>query len=267
MIRRDMSRPDGTSAWLLIPQISHAHLAGALSAAWRGPQFALFEPAGELQAAIMHHDDGWKSWDAEPGVDPDTGQPANFTEMLLGESLAIWRHSIADAKQFGHLAAFAVAGHFCALLRRFDSWKESQAKRLLAEKFLTYHDRQMIDWLSMWQSEDRTGRSTATAETAISWLQFFDALSLWFCTASRTAPESFVAPGGTLVTFTPLANDRIAVDPWPWPLPSLELKVVGQSVPAEPYADAKALAAAPHQEVALAWRLEPHVKPLAGNEN
>src|SRR5688572_24534396 len=103
MIRRDVTEPDGQSFfWLLIPQISHAQLAGELATFWTitldpwiSNRLELHPERMELILAILHHDDGWASWDAEPGVDSDTGTPSNFNEMLLGESLAIWRHSIS----------------------------------------------------------------------------------------------------------------------------------------------------------------------------
>ena len=262
MIRRDWTETDGSRQWLLIDQIKHAGLAGQLAETWRGEAHCSLEPRGEILQAVIHHDDGWALWDSAPGIDANTGMPSNFNEMLLGESLAIWRHSITAAQRWGNLAAYAVAGHFCALLRRFDSWQKSPAKEQLARKFLDYYDRQMGVWLAGWQPHDQTEDPEVIAERGVAWLQFFDALSLWFCCAERTSPESFVAPGGTRVTFTPMNGQRVAVDPWPWPQRDLKLGVSGRKVAATGYADAKALADAPHEPVTLAWRLEPQIRSL-----
>ena len=69
-------------------------LAGALAAHWGDATLAGLRPHGEALAAISHHDDGWRDWDAIPDVDPVAGRPLSFVEMPLATSLDIWRRSI-----------------------------------------------------------------------------------------------------------------------------------------------------------------------------
>ena len=164
-------RADGAEAWILISQIDHAQLAARLAAHWRGPAADQLEPRLELLAAIEHHDDGWAGWEAKPGVDDVTGRPLAFDEMLLGESLAIWRHSITAAEAFGPLAAYCVAGHFCALLERFDSCAPGgPAKQKLAESFLAYFAKRRAAWLAQCEATDpaRLSRRSPKSPTAAS---------------------------------------------------------------------------------------------------
>ena len=114
MIRRDEPADGAPSHWALISQVEHARLAGRLAEPWVDGPFAPLWPRDELLWAIEHHDDGWRQWEACPGVDSRTGRPRNFTEMPAAEALAIWRHSVDAAAAAFPLAGYVVAGHFCA---------------------------------------------------------------------------------------------------------------------------------------------------------
>jgi hypothetical protein len=86
----------------------------------------------------------------------------------------------------------------------------------------------------------------------------FDAISLWFCCAVRTAPEQFSLPGSRQTTFTPENAHDIRVTPWPFAEPELTLAVEGRRVSAarnevSDAADQAGDAAA----VRLDWRLLP----------
>ncbi|MGH7139967.1 MAG: DUF3891 family protein, partial [Pirellulales bacterium] len=149
MIRRSK----GTDRWVLISQVEHARLSGALAEAWGNEPFARLESHDELVAAVTHHDDGWSAWEVAPKVDLQTGRPLDFTETPLTDSLAIWRESIRRAGDIGPLAAYMVSGHFSALLERFSSrWKSDASLQLLAQQFLTDEraDRQRA--LARWQT-------------------------------------------------------------------------------------------------------------------
>lgn len=272
MIRRDWNPDRQPAAWLLISQVVHAQLAARLAEYWVSPALAPAEARDELLAAIAHHDDGWHAWEEHPAVDPRSGRPRNFTEMPLDQGLTIWQASIARCATIGPLAAYAVSGHFAALLERFDHWRSAGADEQTAgQEFLDQQRQLRAEWLAQWLGED-DGRTEDDARRALGWLQFFDALSLWLCCAERHDPETFELPGGDTIAFSPLSPQRIVVQPWPWLPRRLLLEAAAQSVPRSHYADADALSAAPHEPYTLRWQLlgpatEGHGEPIRAGKN
>jgi hypothetical protein len=256
MIRRDHTTADGQHRWVLIAQPEHARLSGLLAESWGAAPFVPLDPRDELLAAIYHHDDGWADWERSPQVDPQSGRPLAFTEMPLADSLAIWRGSIDAASRFGELAAWAVAGHFSALLRSSTTWRKAGGEQMqLAEEFLHEQDTSRAEWLARWLSADPKANTRELAGQGLRHLQFFDALSLWFCCAERSLPQTFEPPDGPLVTITPVDSGSFEVQPWPFTVSALPVSVAGRSVPAVRYSDAEQLAAAKSSDVRLDWVL------------
>jgi len=260
MIRRDLVQESGRPCWMLISQLDHAHLAAELAEQWGSSPFAPLSPRDSLIAAIHHHDDGWSDWERQPKVDRTTGIPLAFNELPVEESLAIWRGSITAARNLGPLEGYVVAGHFRALLERFDSWRWQGAAQIqAAEEFLVETGRKMTSWLAGWQACDQStsdaGSREQVAQLGLAQLQFFDALSLWLCTADRTEPQPFRLANGPIVEFKPLDSERIQISPWPLSVEELGLQVSGRVVERAHYADSDALAAAAGRSHTVLWRL------------
>lgn len=242
--------------WVLIPQIEHAHLAGKLAEHWGAAPLVPLRPRTEVLWAVFHHDDGWRAWDFAPDVDPQSGKPRAFTEMEIDTSVAIWSASIEEASTAGNLQAYLVAGHFCALAERAAAWKHGDTAWARAEQFIQDYRRQMRIWLADWQAASQATNTVAVADQALCHLQFFDSLSLWFCCAPASGPETVETPGGPELGLFP-DDSQILLDPWPFQTPELNLEVPGREVPAGRYASREALALAPSQPVQLTWRLRP----------
>lgn len=261
MIRREEREANGQRRWILIAQADHARLAGQLAEHWGAAGFPPIEPRDDVLAAIYEHDDGWVEWDQRPDVDPERGRPLDFTEMPLEHSLAIWRTSIRRAAQTGPLPAYAVSGHFTALLRRSQSWRQADAREEeLAREFLEKQDRQQAQWLREWQQAEEDSASERTveiAQRALALLQMFDLWSLWLCCAPRDSAFTLEAPNNRSMTLEPRTPQQIAISPWPLTVSSLELTVGGRAIEASRYADREALASAEGEPVELAWSLRP----------
>jgi hypothetical protein len=215
-----------------------------------------------LIEAVFHHDDGWAAWEQRPDVDPESGQPLDFTEMPLAAALRIWRESIAAADAFGSWAAWCVSAHFTTLQRRFAKADEPPARRALADEFLAEQDASQARWLADWihgprPARQAIARNRAAADRALAYLQLFDALSLWLCCAPRGEPLAIDVPQGPPVTFTPTPEGWITIAPWPFRVPELPLSTTGREVRATRYADAADLAAAPARAERLDWRFVP----------
>lgn len=260
MIRRDYHPVSGNAGWALVSQVEHARLSGEMAAAWGSPAFPPLPHRQQMLPAIVHHDDGWAVWERRPGVDPANGWPLNFTEMPLAESLAIWQRSIDTAAGFGPLAGYMVSGHFSALLRHQNAWQRVPAVHAdAARAFLVEQDHCRAEWLDQWQRQSPS-QTAAAAETALHWLQFFDALSLWLCTARRTEPHELPVPSDGELRLTPEPDDspdreRIRLDPWPFSQAELRLSLAARVVPIARYSTPDELAEAPNVPVVLNWLL------------
>lgn len=265
MIRRESSAPRaGDTEWLLISQVDHARLSGRLAAHWGAGGVAPLVERDELLWAITHHDDGWSKWEASPDVEPESARPRSFTEMELDEGVEIWGSSITAAAQFGPLAGYVVAGHFCALLRRYDErWKRDERLAAEARRFLATYDSLMDGCLRAWQARSPAGGTLERAQLALAQLQLFDSLSLWFCCAEATAADEMPTPSGPTIRLAPLSQSaggeplRVGMSPWPMTVDSLDLEVRCRAVPARRYLDRADLAAVPEKPVRLRWHLQP----------
>lgn len=254
MIRRSITTADGRPHWALISQVEHARIAGELAAHWGAPPFEPLAPRDEMLAAIFHHDDGWADWERSPEVDPRQGRPLEFTEMPLGQSLAIWQRSIDGARQLGDLAPWLVSGHFSALLRRANAWQPARPPEAPeARDFLQRQDAERAGWLAAWQARDPGRHTAAAAELGLRYLQFFDALSLWLCCAERREAQTFDVPSGPPLELLPSAGE-IAARPWPWTVAELRVQTAARVIAVASYPTAAALAAAPSAQMTLAWR-------------
>ena len=255
MIRRDAPAIGGKPAtWVLISQIEHAHLAGRLAEHWGAAPFEPLVPKAELLWAIYHHDDGWRDWDQSPDIEPKRGAPRAFTEMEIDDSVSIWARSIAVAAEAGPLEGYVVAGHFRALARRGAAWRKADPAWPRAQAFIDRNERQMLVWLEAWQAEDPRTNTKAVADLALSQLQFFDSLSLWFCCAAATDPDTVPTPKGPELTLSPLEPGRFCLNPWPLDVARMNLEVAALVVPVASFHRGEALTA-PLQPAKLHFQL------------
>lgn len=256
MIRRDWIDETGRPCWVLISQVDHAHLAGQLANAWGADPFSRVEPQAEAIAAIRHHDDGWTAWDSRPIADK-TGRPPNFPEMGADVSVEIWRRSIESAAAVGPLAQYMIAGHFCALLHRFRSWRSAAPpERTAAEGFLARYERQMAVWLDEWIEAALALHTRGLGETALRHLQFFDTLSLWLCTAEKREPLNAQSADGQQIAFIPHSASLLQARPWPFQVPVLELEIPGHVLPVGTYPAGTDLTDAAQRTVIVDVRIE-----------
>jgi hypothetical protein len=255
MLRR-VERTESSESWVLVPQIEHARLSGALAASWRDTTLAGLQPHSEVLAAIGHHDDGWADWDAAPDVDQASGRPLSFVEMPLETSIDIWRRSVYLACSRGHLAAHMVSAHFTALLQKSSPrWSLDPRRFQASRQFLDEQSEHREIWFAQWQRADPTVRMRKMADRALSYLQFFDALSLWFCGAVRAEPQSFLTPEGYDTSVVPVGPQRFTARPWPLVVGRWNWTAKARRIAISRYASREALAAAPSETVDLPFEL------------
>lgn len=256
MIRRELKVSGQPDRWVLFRQPDHAVFAASIAEGWQSRRFTPLEPRDDLLVAIHRHDDGWRAWEENPQVDREHGRPIAFNEMPLAESVHIWRLSILEGQTRSPLQAYAIAGHFSSLLRGHDSWRKDARTREIGEAFLAWTDQQSADWLAQWCATS-SANTPELAERAVAFVRLFDALSLWFLCAERTAPATLPTPAGPSLTITPTSPTEMLVEPWPFLTERYHLSASGSAVPAVHYRSAEELKAAPAKKIDLTWELQP----------
>lgn len=244
MIRREIELPGRPTQWLLISQVEHARLSGVLA------EHCLSHlpdaVRAELTQAIIHHDDGWTKWEANPQLD-ENGRPLSFRELELEDSLHIWTASIEAAERIGPLAALVVSGHFLRLLSASDSKCLSSATQWRSSTTI-----QQKRWFTVWRDSQPPGRARRIYREALSWLRLLDVLSLWICSVcpsdsheTREDPAIYrVGNKSSFATQFSYQEGRVHVAPWRFSDPKLELQADGWFVPVRKYADVDELLAA-----------------------
>ena len=261
MIRRNIQFDDGTAAWLLISQVEHAGISGALTQAWHETF------SDEVVEAVTHHDDGWAAWEAAPQIDAKRGCPLSFLEMSIEDALRIWDGSIAAARRIGPLAAAIVAGHFIGLASGSD-----QASQPLAAQWLRGMANERAAWLAEWQRA-APSHTSQLAERGQQMLLTADLLSLWLgCDGPVSSVDAGEIPNAEMKTRTvavlgkyrfathtkAVGRDEIiwqgSLAPWPLRVDELNLAAPGIAVPVAKYRSWQDIAAA-SWPIPLRWRL------------
>ncbi|AXJ00659.1 Protein of unknown function (DUF3891) [Cyclonatronum proteinivorum] len=105
-------RPSADDTALIITQLHHSYMTGALAQAWKsGPDVPGIAAHQELvvQAALLH-DIGWLDWESQPDLAPN-GHPFDFLDMPKHHHLSIWKNGFEDAFQVHPLIGLLVLRH------------------------------------------------------------------------------------------------------------------------------------------------------------
>jgi hypothetical protein len=79
------------------------------------------------------------------------------------------------------------------------------------------------------------------ADTGFRFVQFFDRISLWLCTADLDEAWEATLSSKLAVRFTPRTAQEIVVEPWPFRTPAIELSVPAIAIEAAPLTSDAAL--------------------------
>ena len=91
----------------------HTEFCGQLAAAFGNDSFSAFDPRSEMIYVIANHDRGWDSYDAAPGLDPETGLPYSLVRTPPMASLAT-NYGSPEFNEQHH--------PYCGLLSSMHSW-------------------------------------------------------------------------------------------------------------------------------------------------
>lgn len=243
-------RPDGDHL-VLISQPDHARLSGLMAGHWGNALFAGPEPRAAVLLAVNEHDNGWEEWDAQPRVNPATGQPYAFTQMPVAPYLEIWRRGIGRIAERDLYAGMLVGRHGMRLVGRRLA-RAADPPAVLAEIARFIAETEARERAAQAECAGRAGWGAgdeARLETHYALLRTCDTLSLLLCCGPLTPATVEEAPGAgseerLTLHLTPRDAATLACQPFPFDVPEIHLTVTGRRIPQRVYRSDEELAAA-----------------------
>jgi hypothetical protein len=251
--------PDG--ALLLINQTEHAKISGLFAAHWGNSEFARPHPYEPVVRAAIFHDAGWYRYETSPRYDAATGKTPNFMQVPLDRAqLDAFQWAIDWLTGIDGYAGLLINKHRTGLWRgRYGAIKHPPhltppSLGPMVEAFIA-------------ENEERQKAQERTKDATELWvnyqlLQFWDLLSLYFCVRQpyqqfvEPVPTRYGAGEGVRLDLTPLGDGRVAIDPYPFDLPSLPISIPYRRLPTATFADEAAFRAAYFQALPQLMRFE-----------
>ncbi|MFQ5802974.1 MAG: DUF3891 family protein [Candidatus Methylomirabilales bacterium] len=246
MIRRPYD-----NGWVVISQMDHARLSGALMARWGNETFAPPIPQAEALFAISEHDNGWDEWERAPEIHPETGYPLQFNELRFEPFSAIWRRGTERHRKARPYTSLILALHAASLARRRlekasrphegqegdrflgEEWPDTEAARL--STFIAEMEQLRMGLFDAVMAESRRKREELQAECTTNFrlLQVGDVVSLELCCGlcEPFTIDQVPALGGghsLSVKFEPVSKDTVAVSPYPFSQRDVTVAVRGR---------------------------------------
>lgn len=227
------SRPEGL---VLVRQVDHQAQCAEMASQWGNEVFARPAPWGPIAAAAAWHDEGWRSWEAAPGVD-SSGRPIDFVDIDRETHVGLYDDGIATCVRRDPLAGLLVSLHGRGLYERrlgIDGPRPDPGSRppgVVA--FLAAQGRLQDDL------RERLRPDPDWEWAAYRLLQAFDLLSLYLVWRAHPAGrEGALArvprwPGdeGVTITLRRTGPWRASADPYPFASDEVSLAVAARVIP------------------------------------
>jgi hypothetical protein len=237
---------------LMVTQVAHGRISGQLASVWGNEQFDVPEPFDAVCIAAKLHDEGWEEPDASPFYNDRTRRPADFLEIDLREHSRFYERGVkkvfAEDPYSGLLAAMHWTGLYCGrwgsafgMVRRdLDEDLQAFLNGVVRDQELSWVDAKSALW------DPSTPRSAFEQRVWMNYdlLQSLDILSLLCCLADTerampenvlgAVPSSFVGERGSL-RLRRIDGQTLAVSPWPFSGPEVEVPVPGTVIPDRDY--------------------------------
>jgi Protein of unknown function (DUF3891) len=224
--------PVGDTAEIVM-QVEHSVVAGRLAEVWPD-----LEPRESVLVAAEFHDIGWRSWEACPRLDPDTGRPQNFLSVDIRLHLEFYEAGIAEVTARDRYAGMLVGKHLAGIYRQRYGTQEAlkltrapAAQALIDEFVARVEQRFLALQRELGVPEEEFWRNYVL-------LQVFDRLSLWLCHGdpAGTGSMRIQLPGGAELAVEPTA-EGCSLDPFPFVSEPVEIAVPVRVVPLTGYAN------------------------------
>lgn len=213
-------RPGGA---VIVMQTDHQEQCAAMARAWGNEEFSRLDHWDDVVLAAALHDEGWRSWEADPPPGPDGG-PVDFPDVPRDEHVALYRDGIATAAARSERAGLLVSMHGSGLYEdRFGlggAGPPEGGHPPVVRRFLDAQDRWRADVLR------RLGSGAGEwAWDAYRLLQAWDAFSLYLVWralpagrsgALRAVPRRPGDADGATIEITPTGDRSCRLTPWPF---------------------------------------------------
>lgn len=230
----------------IVMQVDHAVVSGQLAEAWGGPDVPALDPRTPVVTAARLHDIGWHHWESAAHLNPDTGRPANFLDVVIDEHLRLYRLGIADVEAVDTYAGMLVAMHAAGI---YTGRYGTQPALLLTRAPAV---QEVVDaFVAEQEARYEATRDALGVDPDDLWrnfllLQVFDRLSLRLCLGDPAGmgPMEIVLPGDAVLRVTLDGDGVERVDPWPFLTDAVTVEIPTRVIPLDGYADDDALQAA-----------------------
>jgi hypothetical protein len=217
----------------IVMQVDHSLVSGLLAELWPG-----LEPRDSVTTAAALHDCGWRSWEASPRLDEETGQPQNFLRVDIDLHLAFYEAGIGEVTARDPYAGMLVGKHLAGIYRRRYGTQDALQLRRAADaqaKIDEFVSRIEARFLAQ---QRELGVSDEEFWRNYVLLQVFDRLSLWLCRGdpAGTGRMEIALPGDGVLIVEPTA-EGCSLAPWPLAVGSAEIPVPVRVVPLTGYAN------------------------------
>jgi hypothetical protein len=238
---------------LLIRQVDHGAVSGTFARHWGNAHLERPEPMASVALASAMHDHGWLDKDEEPLFDAARGRPLHWRDIRVPDHVRFYgegaRRAAAEDAYAGLLVSLHCAGIYT---RRYGTYPVQMSKlteevRDVTEAFVEEQEAFAADLgRRVWQPDERRREFERRLWTHYELLQIWDRLSLFVCLndLAGTAedrlgpmPLSVDGPTSTLVVRA-VGGHAVALDPYPFDVPVLEVSVPACVIPDRPYASA-----------------------------
>jgi hypothetical protein len=224
--------PVGDTAEIVM-QVEHSVVAGRLAELWPG-----LEPRESVLTAAEFHDCGWRSWEACPRLNEETGRPQNFLDVDIDLHLRFYEAAIDEVAARDRYAGMLVAKHLTGIYRqRYGTQAALTLKRAPdAQAKIDAFVARIEERFTAMQSE--LGASDEEFWRNYVLLQVFDRLSLWLCRGdpAGTGSMRIQLPDGGELAVEPTAGG-CSLDPFPLVSDPVEISVPVRVVALTGYAN------------------------------
>ncbi|MGI9116928.1 MAG: DUF3891 family protein, partial [Gaiellales bacterium] len=222
----------------IVMQVDHAEVSGQLAAAWGGPDVPALEPRDSVITAARLHDIGWRHWEEAVPLNPDSGRPTNFLDVVIEEHLRLYRLGIDEVAAADAYAGMLVSMHAAGIYTgRYGTQPallltRAPAVQELVDAFVAEQEaRYGAEQEGLGVDDDELWRNFLM-------LQVFDRLSLRLCLGDPAGmgPMEIVLPGDRTLSVVLADDGTERLDPWPFAAAEVTVTVPTRTIPFDGYA-------------------------------
>ncbi len=234
----------------MITQNDHARLSGLFAAHWGNRQFEKPRPFASSVRAAHYHDSGWFRYETNPRFDAETGKTLNYRDVPNDQAhLGSFQWAIDWLTGIDSYAGLLISLHRTGLwqMRYGVITQPAPAQRSglspEIEAFIARNE----------ANQKAAAASLDQRELAVNYnlLQVWDLLSLYLCSHEalkeetiEPVPAAYGERNGVRMRLVPATPTRVAVEPYPFDQPALDVGVVYRRLRPSKFADAAAFQAA-----------------------